>query len=260
MPGKDIYTNLLSKKERGEKSLAVLIDPDKQLPGKLRLLLDFAGKSKVDYLFVGSSVLLENNLEDCLALIKGHSEIPVVLFPGNRFQISKQADAILLLSLISGRNAELLIGQHVLAAPELKRSGLEIIPTGYLLIDGGKLTSVNYVSQTLPIPAGKKDIAAATAMAGEQLGLKLIYLEAGSGAKQPVSLNMISEVKKSVDIPLIVGGGIRESDIAAQMCRAGADIIVAGNSLEEDPALLFEITAAVKQESKSLKKIQTPII
>jgi putative glycerol-1-phosphate prenyltransferase len=155
------------------------------------------------------------------------------------------ADAILFLSLISGRNAEFLIGQHVLAAPSLKASNLEIISTGYMLIDSGQQTSVNYMSQTLPIPHNKSDIAVATALAGEMIGMKALYLDAGSGARLPVGTVMIESVKQSVNLPLIVGGGIKSPEKALQNCLAGADIIVVGNAFEKDPALIQEISGAV---------------
>jgi len=246
-----IYDGFLLKHSRHEKSLAVLIDPDKTDADQFSRLIRLAEKADVDYFFAGSSLLLNDGFDFCISFLKKHSAIPVVLFPGSRFQISKKADALLLLSLISGRNPELLIGQHVLAAPELKRSGLEIIPTGYILIDGGNLTSVNYISQTLPVPADKPDIAASTAMAGEMLGMKLIYLEAGSGAKKPVSEEIIAVVRESIHVPLVVGGGIRNAEKASRCCRAGADVIVIGNGFEEEPELIFEISDAVHEAGKA---------
>jgi putative glycerol-1-phosphate prenyltransferase len=149
--------------------------------------------------------------------------------------------------MISGRNPELLIGQHVLAAPYLKASGLEVIPTGYLLIDGGTVTTAQYVSNTMPIPGGKGDIAACTAMAGEMLGLRLIYLDAGSGAARPVAPAMIRQVKESISVPLIVGGGIREPEQARHACQAGADVVVVGNALENDPSGYLEMARAIHQ-------------
>jgi len=255
MRDKGIYKSLLENKASGKKSLAVLLDPDKCGKDGIKQSVQLSEKAGVDYFFVGSSVLMHEGLDAFVAFLK-KSSIPVILFPGNRFQISDNADAILLLSLISGRNPELLIGQHVLAAPELKRSGLEILPTGYMLIDGGNLTSVNYMSQTLPIPANKTDIAVTTAMAGEMLGMKLIYLEAGSGAKKSVSVNMVQEVRQNIDVPLIVGGGIRNGETASEICKAGADVIVVGNAFETDPSLIFEISSAVHEAGKvSFQKI-----
>lgn len=250
-----VYRNLLLRHSRQEKSLAVLIDPDKSDTDKLIRTITLSEKAQVDYFFAGSSHLSGDGFDSCISFLKKNSAIPVLLFPGSRYQISKKADALLLLSLISGRNPELLIGQHVLAAPELKRSGLEIIPTGYMLIDGGNVTSVNYVSQTMPIPADKPDIAASTAMAGEMLGMKLIYLEAGSGAYNPVSSSMIAAVRQSISVPLIVGGGIRNAETAAHSCKAGADVIVIGNSLEKEPGAIFEIAGAV-HESEGIKAIE----
>lgn len=250
MSEKSIYKSFLQKRECGNKALAVLIDPDKNSLSQLKQTVSIAEKASVDYFFVGSSLLLNEGLDRCVSFLKKNSAIPVILFPGNRFQISGEAEGILLLSLISGRNPELLIGQHAMAAPQLKSSGLEIIPTGYMLIDGGKLTSVNYVSQTLPIPSDKNDIAVSTAMAGEMLGLKAIYLEAGSGAKKPVSESMIADVRKNIVIPLIVGGGICDAEKAYQSCKAGADILVVGNSFETQPALIFEISNAIKEAGK----------
>lgn len=255
MTDSGVYKSLLQKCSRQEKSLAVLIDPDKSDPQILSDVIGVSEKAKVDFWLVGSSLLLNDSFDSCISFLKKHSAIPVVLFPGNRFQICKKADALLLLSVISGRNPELLIGQHVLAAADLKRSGLEIIPTGYMLIDGGNFTSVNYVSQTLPIPADKPDIAASTAMAGEMLGMKLIYLEAGSGAKKPVSTDMISVVRDSVKVPLIVGGGIRDAEIAAENCKAGADVIVIGNGFEEDRLLITEMASAVHEAGKTLHSV-----
>lgn len=170
---------------------------------------------------------------------------PRILFPGNVLQVSREAEAILLLSLISGRNPDLLIGQHVIAAPYLKESGLEILPTGYLLIDGGSPTSVSYMSNTIPIPANKPDIARCTAMAGEMLGLRLMYLDAGSGARNPVPEAMIRAVRSEIGVPLIVGGGIRIPEQAMAAVSAGADLIVIGNAVEQSPQLILEMAEAI---------------
>jgi len=240
-----IYDQLQSYASRQEKQFAVLIDPDKTEEAALRRLIERSVESRVDYFFVGSSLLMRDLMDECIRTIKAHCHIPVILFPGNTFQINPYASAILLLSLISGRNAELLIGQHVTAASYLKASGLEIIPTGYMLIDGGVPTSVSYVSNTTPIPANKTDIAVCTALAGEMLGLQALYLEAGSGARYPVSEPMISAVKRNTLAPLIVGGGIRTPEKAQANCRAGADIIVIGNALEKDGSRLTEMAAAI---------------
>ena len=167
------------------------------------------------------------------------------MFPGSPSQISKHADALLYLSLISGRNADLLIGQHVISAPFVKKSGLEIISTGYMVIDGGAPTTVSYISNATPIPADKADIALCTAMAGEMLGKKIIYMDAGSGAKKAISEEMISSVASNIDVPLIVGGGIRDAEKAYLNCKAGADVIVIGNAIEKDPSLIKEMAAAI---------------
>jgi putative glycerol-1-phosphate prenyltransferase len=238
-------TSLQQRRSRGEKSLAVLVDPDKSGPESLDELCDAASRIRVDYFFVGSSLLLDNRLPACVEHLKNNSNVPVLLFPGNSLQVCNKADAILYLSLISGRNADFLIGQHVLSAPHLKSSGLEVIPTGYMLIDCGHPTSVTYMSQTLPIPHDKNDIAVSTAVAGELLGLKLVYLDAGSGARLPVSTEMIEAVREAVAIPVITGGGIRTPEKALQNCLAGADVIVVGNAVEKDPSLIAEISNAV---------------
>lgn len=237
----EFLTLLKEKKEQKRKQFAVLIDPDKAAGAKLDYLLTTIASSAVDYIFLGGSLMTSNRLDTCISKIKENTNIPVVLFPGSLAQIHRKADAILLLSLISGRNPELLIGQHVLAAPELKRSRLEIVPTGYLLIDGGTTTTAHYISNTQAIPAHKPDIAACTAMAGEMLGLQVIYLDTGSGAKFPVSSSIIEAVGENVNIPIIVGGGIDSVQKATEAWRAGADLVVVGNAIEKDLDLLEEI-------------------
>jgi putative glycerol-1-phosphate prenyltransferase len=228
----------------GRKMLAILVDPDKSDARSCMKLCEKSVASGVDYFLVGSSILLGDDFENCISILK-QSGIPVVLFPGNTMQISSQADALLFLSLISGRNPEMLIGRHVLAAPVLKRSSLEVIPTGYLLIDSGAPTSVSYMSGTIPIPHQKNDIAACTAMAGEMLGFRLIYLDAGSGARHAVSSSMITAVRQNIALPLIVGGGIRTPEKAVEQCQAGADMVVIGNAVEEDNGIIGEMSAAI---------------
>ncbi|MCX8019373.1 MAG: geranylgeranylglyceryl/heptaprenylglyceryl phosphate synthase [Chitinophagaceae bacterium] len=240
-----LYNTLLSRKKKGQKSFAVLIDPDKANERALEKIIQLANDAKVDYLLVGGSLVISNFLDDCIRLIKKYSSIPVILFPGSASQISKRADAILYLSLISGRNPELLIGQHVVSAPFVKRSGLEIMPTGYIVIDGGSPTTVSYISNATPIPHDKDEIAMCTAMAGEMLGMKLIFLDSGSGAKRPVSESMIRLVADNIEIPLIVGGGIVTPEKAYLNCKAGADIIVVGNAIEKDVSLIKEMSDAV---------------
>jgi len=241
-----VYQSLLEKKTRGIKSFALLIDPDKVAPGDMDNLLDKALAAGVDLFFVGGSLVVTDHLDDCILAIRARTDKPVVLFPGSPAQLSRHADALLYLSLISGRNPELLIGQHVLSAPFVRKSGLEIMSTGYMVVDGGAPTTVSYISNAAPIPHDKSDIALCTAMAGEMLGMKLIYIDAGSGARRPVSPEMIEAVARHIDIPLIVGGGIRNGEAARSACQAGADVVVVGNAIENDPELLFEIAAAVK--------------
>lgn len=231
--------------DRSRKKLAVLIDPDKPTDAQIISIVEKAKAADVDFFFVGGSLLVTDSLDHCIKLIKANCDIPVLIFPGNSLQISKYCDGFLLLSLISGRNPEMLIGRHVIAAPYLKLYGNEIIPTGYMLIDSGKATSVSYMSDTTPIPHDKDDIAMCTAMAGEMLGLKLIYLEAGSGAAMPVSTSMISKVSQMIQIPLIVGGGIKTPEMAAEAVRAGADVIVIGTAFEKEPEMLKRFADAI---------------
>ncbi len=229
----------------GRKMLAMLIDPDKTSRRQLGQALEVAEDGLADFYLVGGSLLTNGTFEDCISQLKEQTGKPVVIFPGGLLQVSHHADAILFLSLISGRNPEMLIGKHVQAAPNIRRMGLEAIPTGYMLVDGGNITSVQYMSNTIPIPADKDDIALCTAIAGEMLGMKLIYIDAGSGAKNPISSSMIAAVRGAVSVPIIVGGGIRTAHDAEQMLEAGADVLVVGNAAEEDPRNLIEIAAAV---------------
>ncbi len=229
----------------GKKKFVPLIDPDKYSASAIKKIAGYCQKAEVDFIFYGGSLITENNHDVYLKILREHCEIPVILFPGNNFQFTSQADGILLLSLISGRNADLLIGKHVGAAPFLKKSNLEILPTGYMLIDGGKPTAVSYMSNTFPIPSGKEDIAACTAMAGEMLGLKLIYMDAGSGAEEPISVSMIQRVKQQIDVPLIIGGGIKTISQAQKASHAGADVVVVGNVLEQKPDLILKIAEII---------------
>lgn len=240
-----VYQNILDKKTKQQKAFAVLIDPDKLDTVNLQKTIDLAVQFKIDFVFVGGSLVVTDTLDQVVAQIKKDCSIPVVLFPGSPDQITPKADALLYLSLISGRNPELLIGQHVISAPFVRQSGLEIIPVGYMLIDGGSPTTVSYISNTNPIPANKNDIAACTAMAGEMLGLKVIYMDAGSGAKNAIPSNMIQQVAKHVKAPIIVGGGITTPEKAVENCKAGADIIVVGNAIEKDPLLIQMIADAI---------------
>lgn len=240
-----IYESLLAKKRKGQRSFAVLIDPDKVDSEKIDELTGLAVSAGVDYLFVGGSLVISNHLDEVVQHIRRNCSIPVILFPGTPSQVSRYADGLLYLSLISGRNPELLIGQHVISAPAVRKSGLEIISTGYMVIDGGAPTTVSYISNATPIPADKNEIALCTAMAGEMLGMKQIYMDAGSGARHPIREEMIACVAGSIEIPLVVGGGIRDAEKAYRNCKAGADVIVVGNAIEKDAALIKEIAAAI---------------
>lgn len=241
LPG--IYPQFCTPK----KKFAPLIDPDKFTPEGIRRIATLSTEAGVDFIFYGGSLITNDNHRKYIGLIRECCSVPVVLFPGSHFQLNAEADAILLLSLISGRNPEMLIGRHVEAAPYLKASGLEVLPTGYILIDSGKPTAVSYMSHTTPIPSDKNDIAVCTAMAGEMLGLKLIYMDAGSGAGQRIPEEMIAKVKKGISVPLIVGGGIRNAVQAREISMAGADVVVVGNAIEENPDLIPEIAAAIRQ-------------
>jgi phosphoglycerol geranylgeranyltransferase len=247
-----VLSTLKERRNAGKKSIAVLLDPDKiEDTSKILPLINLCSESCVDFFFVGGSLVTTTNLSEIVRKIKQHVNIPVVLFPGNSMQVDPSADALLFLSLISGRNAELLIGQHVVAAPIIRNTKLEVVPTGYMLINSGKLTSVAYISNTLPIPEDKYSLAACTAMAGEMLGLQCIYIDAGSGAEREISPRMIASVRKAVNVPLIVGGGINTAQKAFNALQAGADLIVVGNALEKNPDLLTEISEKVyewKQE------------
>lgn len=239
------YQSLVDRKAKGRKSFAILIDPDKAGPAHLDALLQRAVDAEADFLLVGGSLVISNRLDEVVQQVKKNCDIPVILFPGSPSQISPYADALLYLSLISGRNPELLIGQHVISAPAVRQSGLEIISTGYMVVDGGAPTTVSYISNAAPLPADKSEIAMCTAMAAEMLGMKLIYMDAGSGARKPIQEEMIAAVANVVEVPLVVGGGIREPEKAYRNCRAGADVIVIGNAIEKDPALIRDMSAAI---------------
>jgi putative glycerol-1-phosphate prenyltransferase len=240
-----VYHKITELKRQKKKSFAVLVDPDKTSLTKADELISISTSSKVDLIFVGGSLVVSDHLEALVQHLKKECDIPVVLFPGSPSQVTPYADALLYLSLISGRNPELLIGQHVISAPLVRKSGLEIIPTGYMVIDGGAPTTVSYISNANPIPSDKNEIAVCTAMAGEMLGLKLLYMDAGSGAKVPITEQMIQSVSMQTTIPLVVGGGIRDAEKAHKNCKAGADLIVIGNAIEKDPYLIKEISDAI---------------
>ena len=240
-----IYQSLTDRKSQSKKSFAVLIDPDKVNDNSVEELIQLSLDAEVDYFLVGGSLVISSYLDECVQIIKRSCNIPVILFPGSPSQVSKYADALLYLSLISGRNPELLIGQHVVSAPFVKKSGLEIMSTGYMVIDGGAPTTVSYISNASPLPADKNEIAMCTAMAGEMLGMRLIYMDAGSGAKKAISESMIQKVASCIEVPLIVGGGITTAEKAYLNCKAGADVIVVGNAIEKDASLIKEIASAI---------------
>jgi putative glycerol-1-phosphate prenyltransferase len=245
MGNNTIHTYLRSMKQQGKKQLAVLIDPDHAHPELLDRQLETLEKAGVTLLFFGGSLLTRFELEERIGYIKERTSAKIILFPSSVQQISPSADAILFLSLISGRNPDLLIGQHVLAAPMLRQTNLEILPTGYMLIDGGRPTTASYISGTLPLPADKPDIAMCTAMAGEMLGLQHLYMDAGSGAQHAINPEMIAAVSKHTTVPLIVGGGIRDAEAAVERAEAGADVIVIGNVTEKQPLIIGEIAEAL---------------
>jgi phosphoglycerol geranylgeranyltransferase len=236
-------------KKQQKKALAVLIDPDQGAEAVLNTaqLCQLYG---VDFIFVGGSLITDGVLKDTLKIIKQNYFGLVFIFPGNELMIDEQADGILLLSLLSGRNPEFLIGKHVVAAPNLIKSKLDIVPTAYLLIDGGKETSVSYISNTKPIPADKPDIALATALAGQLLGMQCLYMDAGSGALQPISVQMIQKIKQQIKIPIIIGGGIKTAETALNIYKAGADLIVIGNGVEDNQSLIETISQVKNKISK----------
>lgn len=223
----------------GRKSIALLLDPDKTKGDSLQKILRIAEESNTDFILAGGSLTF-NNIDNLIDDVKKCCSIPLILFPGSLLQLTHKADVILLLSLISGRNPEFLIGNHVIAAPFLKDVKEKLVPVGYILINCGARTSVEYISQTEAIPSDKPEIVVATAMAGEMLGLRMIYLEAGSGATRPVPLNIVKAVRENISIPIAVGGGIINKDVVREFFAAGADMIILGNGCENNPELLSE--------------------
>lgn len=221
------------------KKIGLLLDPDKAEGIPLKNLLNIAEECRIDFILAGGSLTF-NNIDNLIDTIKESCPIPVILFPGNLLQLTHKADLILLLSLISGRNPELLIGNHVVAAPFLKDIRSKLIPVGYILVSCGKKTSVEYISQTEAIPSDKPEIVVATALAGEMLGLGMIYLEAGSGASGSIPPDIIRSVRENISVPIIVGGGIRKKNQIREIFNAGADIIILGNGVENNPDLLID--------------------
>ncbi len=211
----------------------VLIDPDKVIDDRFQEFILKCVEADVDGFLIGGSLMIKNTLDESISKIKEVTKLPVVIFPGSVSQVSSIADGILYISLISGRNADQLIGKHVLAAPMVKAAGIEVLSTGYMLVDSGKRTTAEYMSNSQPLPRNKPEIAAATALAGEYLGMSMIYLEAGSGADNPVPDEMVKMVSEYCSVPLIVGGGIRDAETAASKVGSGANIIVTGNYFED---------------------------
>lgn len=236
-----IYHKLTESITKGEKLLAVLIDPDKMELEKVPAFIKKANASVITHIFVGGSEVEEKHTEALVLEIKKHTHLPIVLFPGDVSQVTENADVLLFLSLISGRNPDYLIEKHVEAVSKLKETNLEIIPTGYLLIENGKETSVQRVTQTKPLKRSQVQFIVDTAKAGELLGMKLIYLEAGSGATHPITPEIISSVKRELKIPLIVGGGIRTKKQLGETYNSGADLVVIGTAFEENDQFFNEL-------------------
>lgn len=230
-----LYNDILSAKGNNQKLLAILLDPDKIDMNTVSLLIGKINESPATHVFVGGSHVEVNIIDELILLLKEKTELPIVLFPGNPSQISKEADAILFLTLLSGRNPDYLIEHQVNAVPFLKKTELEVISTGYILIESGTQTAVERVSKTEPLDRKNISYVVQTAQAGEFIGNQLMYLEAGSGAKQSVPLDMIKKVSDNIKIPLIVGGGIRSKMEIQVAYVAGADLVVIGTAFENDP-------------------------
>lgn len=242
---------ILNLLKNNQKQIAILIDPDKHnSESKLLDLIQKINHLAPAFIFVGGSTVNAKDFKFCFSILKQNTTIPLVIFPGSHIQIDEKADAILFLSLISGRNPDFLIGHQIEAAHKIKQLDIEVIPTAYMLVDGGKNSSVAYVSQTSPIPADQISIAVNTAIAGELMGMKTVFMDAGSGAYNPISLHMINEVSKNITVPLIIGGGLKTIEDIENTLNAGADIAVIGNKIEENVDFLLDlmsITSSRKQ-------------
>ncbi len=238
---KRVYKNILASISNKEKLLAVLIDPDKMPVDHVAHFIDKVNQSVATHIFVGGSTVAEDVTESLIIAIKTYTKLPVLIFPGDVNQISKHADALLFLSLISGRNPEYLIGKHVTSIPQLRATNLEVISTGYILIENGRQTAVERVTKTKPIPRTDLQVIIDTAKAGELLGMKWMYLEAGSGALHPITPQIIRAVKQELSIPLIVGGGIRSKAQLDEAYHAGADLVVIGTAFENDITFFDEL-------------------
>ncbi|KPJ59449.1 MAG: hypothetical protein AMJ46_11045 [Latescibacteria bacterium DG_63] len=242
-----VFDKLLSVSSQRGSAFLALVDPDAISPDEVADFAAACSEGGVDAFLVGGSITLSGNLDEIVRSIKRSSTLPVILFPGNASQISEHADAILFLSLLSSRNADFLIGEHVKAAPLLHRLSLEVVPTAYILIESGTLTSVQFITQSLPIPRDKTDLAVAHALAGKYLGMELVYLEAGSGAALPVPTEMIEAVSSATSLPVAVGGGVRSPDQARSIAKCGAQFVVVGNALERNGGGSFieELSSAI---------------
>lgn len=236
-----IYQDILQSIENKRELLAILIDPDKVEVKNLKSFIKKVNQSIANYIFVGGSTVGENDCDVVVEEIKKHTNLPIILFPGDVSQITDKSDALLFLSLISGRNPEYLIEKHVESVAKLRNKELEVIPTGYILIENGKETSVQRVTHTNPIPRKDVQLIVDTALAGQLLGMQLIYLEAGSGATEPITSEIISQVKGQLNIPVIVGGGIRNKVQMENAFKSGADLVVIGTAFEEDESFFDEI-------------------
>jgi len=242
-----VYRRMLDYKASGRAAYVVLVDPDRLPPGSVAERIGLISRH-ADFVFVGGSMLAGGGFDETVRRVKTASEAPVVIFPGDATQVSAAADAILFLSLVSGRNADLLIGEHVKAAPAVREAGLEVIPVAYILVESGRTTSVQFMSQTLAVPVDKPEIAMVHGLAGEYLGMKAVFLEAGSGAPSHVPAEMVRAVSEYVSVPVIAGGGIRTPEAAGSLVRAGASLIVTGDVIERRGSedLLAEFSEAVR--------------
>ena len=240
-----IFQNLIEIIEKKGSAYIVLIDPDKKNNDNIEDIVEKGNTSNVDAFFVGGSLIMDSKYEHRVKSIKSNSDIPVILFPGGVNQINSYFDAMLFMSMISGRNPHYLIGEQVISAPIIKDLGIETISTGYILIDGGVQSMVQVMSDTNPIPMDRIDAIISHALAAQYLGMKLIYLEAGSGATKSINDDIIKSVSKVIDIPLIIGGGLRDPEIVSAKVNSGASIIVTGTITEEDSSIMREIASAV---------------
>lgn len=236
-----LYNNILQSIKEGKKQLAVLIDPDKMPLNRIESFVNKINRSMATHIFLGGSELNDNTTDALAKVIKKQTDLPIILFPGDENQLTSNADGLLFLSLISGRNPDYLIGKHIKAIPKLNTSNLEVIPTGYILIENGIETAVERISRTKPLSRKNIELISHTAKAGEYLGMKLIYLEAGSGATHPINSEIISTVKSQIKIPVIVGGGIRSKKDLNNTFKAGADLVVIGTAFEKDETFFTQI-------------------